>query len=250
MPIPGQGRVSPALRRYMPRRWDEADDDYRRQLLDAVPPLPPGGRMLDVGCDDGEWTSRVAERAGATPDRVAGIEILDARRELALARGYDVRPADLDERWPFDDDSFDLVHANQVIEHVHGLDHFVAEVRRVLRPGGRAVICTENLSSWHNVAALAMGWMPFSLSNISATGTIGNPMALHGGEEPAHGPSWQHTRVLSLEGLKAIMRAHGMAVDGSFASGYHPAVGRLARALARRDQRHAHFIGVVVSRTA
>lgn len=234
----------------MQRMWDEADEDYRAQLLAIVPPLPPGGRLLDVGCDDGEWTARVAERAGAPPELVSGIEIMDGRRELALARGYDVRPADLDERWPFDDESVDLVHANQVIEHVHLLDHFVTEVRRVLRPDGRAIICTENLSSWHNVAALAAGWMPFSLSNISERGTIGNPMALHGDQEPMHGPSWQHTRVLSMEGLKAIFRAHGFAVEGSFASGYHPAVGRLARALAHRDQRHAHFIGVLVSRRA
>jgi ubiquinone/menaquinone biosynthesis C-methylase UbiE len=44
--------------------------------------------------------------------------------------------ANLDEGWPFEDESFDLVHANQVIEHVGRLDHFVEETRRVLRPGG------------------------------------------------------------------------------------------------------------------
>ncbi len=227
--------------------WDDAERSYRQQILDLVP-RRPGAAMLDVGCDDGEWTSRVASSGGFAPERVSGIEIVDERRELARARGFDVRPGDLDERWPFDDESFDLVHANQVIEHVDRLDHFVSEIGRVLRPGGQALVCTENLASWHNVAALAAGWMPFSLTNVSERGNIGNPLALHLGEPPEHGASWLHTRVLTLDGLCAIFEAHGFEVARTFASGFHPAPGRTARALARRFPRHAHFIGVLATR--
>ena len=53
--------------------------------------------------------------------------------------------------------AFDVVHANQVIEHVFDLDRFVSEIKRVLAPGGRAIICTENIASWHSVAALFLG---------------------------------------------------------------------------------------------
>lgn len=244
-PAAVSGRARHAMRNWMQHLYIDADTGYRGQILDLVP-TRPGLRILDVGCDDGFWTSELARRAGAAPSEVAGIEVLEERRALALARGYDVRSADLDERWPFDDASFDVVHANQVIEHVHRLDHFVGETGRVLAPGGRAIICTENLASWHNILALTMGWMPFSLSNISSRGNVGNPLALHVGEEPAHGDSWQHTRVLSLQGLCSIFRLHGMAVESVFTSGYYPASGRLGRALARHDQRHAHFIGVAV----
>ena len=190
---------------------------------------------------DGE----VAAARGRAPT-VAGIEIAEQRRQAASARGFDVRAGDLEQPWPFDDGAFDVVHANQVIEHVKRLDHFVGESRRVLRPGGIALVCTENLASWHNVAALALGYMPFSLTNISAKGPVGNPFALHVGEPGRAADSWQHVHVLTLDGLVGIFEMHGFSVTQTFGAGYYPAFGRAgAAALARRDPRHAHFIGVV-----
>jgi len=185
---------------------------------------------------------------GTAPEHVRGIEIVPERAALARARGFEVRGGDLEERWPFEDASADVVHANQVIEHVKRLDHFVGEVRRVLVPGGVAVVCTENLASWHNVAALVLGLMPFSLTNISATGPVGNPFALHAGEPVGRGESWQHIHVLTTVALRDLFAAHGFAVERTFAAGYYPAVGRLATALAARDPRHAHFIGIVARR--
>lgn len=229
--------------------YERADADYRGEILGHISP-DPRTRLLDVGCDDGAWTAELAARAGMPPSQVSGIEIVDARRALAEARGFDVRPGDLDEDWPFEDAAFDVVHANQVIEHVHRLDHFVTEVRRVLRPGGCAIVCTENLASWHNIGALIFGWMPFSLANVSERGPVGNPFALHSGEQPDRGPSWQHTRVLSLSGLRSIFTMHGLEVTDTFGTGYHPLTGRVGKAAARTDLRHAHFIGVVVRRPA
>lgn len=225
------------------RAWDDAERHYEQELLDPVPSV--SGPMLDVGCDDGAWTERVRERAGVPPDDVYGIEIVEERRTLAEARGYHVVPGDLEQRWPYDDDMFALVHANQVIEHVKRLDHFAEETRRVLRPGGVAVICTENLASWHNVAALILGYQPFSYTNISNTAALGNPFAQHPGGPSGHrGESWQHIHVVSLAALGQLFSEHGFVVEHQFAGGYHPFRGRFARALAHRDPRHGHFIGL------
>jgi SAM-dependent methyltransferase len=156
--------------------------------------------------------------------------------------------ADLNDKLPFADDSFELVHANQVIEHVHDLDLFVTEIARVLRPGGRAIICTENLASWHNIAALMLGFMPFSLTNISSRGAIGNPFNLASTPAGELEKSWFHTRVLTAVGLEHLLRVHDLDVVARFAAGYHPLPPRVARALARRDVRHAAFIGVVAEK--
>ena len=59
------------------------------------------------------------------------------------------------------------------------------------------------------------------------------------------GEPFQHIHVLTMDGLVSIFEMHGMAVEQRFGSGYYPGFGRLGRALARRDLRHAHFIGVV-----
>lgn len=221
--------------------WEANERDYRRQILDA---LPRGSdlTLLDVGCADGAWTAQVAAAVGTRS--VFGIEVTEADRQAAAARGFEVRPGDLEQRWPLDDGAVDVVHANQVIEHVKRLDHFVGETRRVLARGGTALICTENLASWHNVAAAACGYMPFSLTNISAKGPVGNPFALHMGE-PGQADSWQHVHVLTLYGLVRIFEMHDFRVTYTFGAGYYPAFGRLARSLARRDARHAHFIGIV-----
>jgi uncharacterized membrane protein YkvA (DUF1232 family) len=227
----------------MQRLWSDAEAAYRRQILDALEPQPRA-RLLDLGCDDGAWTDVVRRRLSVPPGHVAGLELVAECATVARTRGFDVRAGDLNDEWPFEDGSFDVVHANQVIEHVQRLDHFVSEISRVLRPRGRAVVCTENLASWHNVAALTLGYQPFSLTNVSTRRAIGNPLALHDGRASPR-ESWQHVHVLSLTALRDIFLAHGFAIDTSWGAGYHPLPGRLAARFAAIDPRHAHFIGIV-----
>lgn len=231
------------IRQYAERTWADSQIQMEDALRGAVPPIT--GRMLDVGCDDGAWTEQIRERAGIAPELVSGIEIVDERRALAEARGYEVRPGDLETKWPYEDETFELVHANQVIEHVKRLDHFVLETKRVLKPGGYALVCTENLASWHNIGATVAGFQPFSVTNISNTGAIGNPLAMHqrcGMLE--HGESWQHIHVITMVALQHIFTAHGYEVEHSFGGGYHPLRGRAARWALKHDLRHAHFIGL------
>lgn len=228
----------------MTRLWADAEAAYRARILEALPGLDSSARLLDVGCDNGAWTDQLRRRLGVSEACVHGLEIVPARAELARARGFDVRVGDLDQSWPFEDESFDVVHANQVIEHVMRLDHFVQETKRTLRPQGVAIVCTENLASWHNIFALGLGYQPFSLTNISTRRPIGNPFALHANEsEPRE--SWQHVHLLSLTALRDLFLAHDLTVEGVWGSGYHPFSGRLAARLATADPRHAHFIGVV-----
>jgi SAM-dependent methyltransferase len=227
----------------MQRLWDDAESAYRAKILGTLPPNP-SAVLLDVGCHDGAWTEQLRRKVGIPPSQVRGLEIAPDQAELARARGFDVRTGDLEAPWPFDDGSIDIVHANQVLEHVKRLDHLVQQLRRVLVPGGVAVVCTENLASWHNLAALALGYQPFSAANISSLRPIGNPFALHAGEPPAE-ESWQHVHVITLTALRDLFGAHGFTIEASWGTGYHPFPGRVATRLATLDPRHAHFIAVV-----
>jgi SAM-dependent methyltransferase len=229
--------------RWMRHLWDDADAAFRARILAALP-VDPSAELLDVGCEHGAWTEQVRGRLGIPPSHVHGLEVVEQEARLARARGFDVRVANIDDPWPFDDASIDIVHANQVIEHVERLDHFVSETRRVLTRRGRAIVGTENLASWHNVAPLLFGYQPFSATNISSRRPIGNPWALHAGE-PVEEESLQHVHVITLEALRDIFLAHGFAVEAEWGSGYHPLGGRVAARLARIDPRHAHFVAVV-----
>jgi SAM-dependent methyltransferase len=199
----------------------------------------PHKRLLDLGCDDGTWTLEVARAAGAT--ELHGIEIVTERAKLARARGINALVADLNKPLPYLDDSFDLVHANQVIEHISDLDTFLSEIHRVLRPGGTSIISTENGSSWHNVFAATMGWQIFSLTNVSPrVGGLGNPFALHRGESGMIS-SWTHKTIFNYRGLWEIHKVHGLQPRRVTGAGYHPLPPRVGRF----DPRHAHLLAVM-----
>jgi SAM-dependent methyltransferase len=225
------------LQRWAASAVETAHDENVANIERLVPPAGDGA-FVDLGCDDGALTVRIAERAGA--GEIHGVEAVEERAQLATKRGVDVQIADLNERLPYDDDRFAIVFSNQVIEHLRDTTLFVREVHRVLRPGGHAIISTENLASWHNIFSLFAGWQPFSLTNVSHEhGGLGNPLALHRGEAFAW-KSWEHVRVFAYRGLADLFRLNGFDVETTAGAGYFPLPARVGR----WDPRHAAYITV------
>ena len=100
-----------------------------------------GHEVLDLGCGTGRHTAWLVE-AGA---RVTAVDFSDGMLEEARRRvppGGRVRfvPHDLHDPLPLPDASFDAVVSGLVLEHLRELGTFFREARRVLRPGGRAVV--------------------------------------------------------------------------------------------------------------
>lgn len=102
-----------------------------------------GLSVLDFGCGDGAFSHELV-RAGAS---VSGVD--SSETAIAFARQRHARLASSAEFYcedcystHFADGSFDAVVSTDVIEHVQDPDRFLAEIRRVLKPGGIAVIST------------------------------------------------------------------------------------------------------------
>lgn len=194
-------------------------------------------QFIDLGCDDGVWTKKLAERIGT--NNIYGIEIVKERAEMSEKSGINVKISDLNTKFPYEDNQFDIIHSNQVIEHVKDTDLFVSEIYRILKPGGYAVISTENLASWHNIGALFFGYMPFSLVNTTfKTAALGNPLAPHNNQDYWESSSWQHVRVFTTKGLKHLFELFGFNVQSVKGAGYYP----FGNLLCNIDPWHSAFI--------
>ena len=80
-------------------------------------------------------------------------------KEAASNIGTVVR-ADVTRGLPISNACLDAVFAGEIIEHLVDTDSFIAEIARVLRPGGHAVITTPNLASFENRLRLLAGIYP------------------------------------------------------------------------------------------
>jgi SAM-dependent methyltransferase len=102
-----------------------------------------GRRILDAGCGAGPIAERLRDR-GAT---VAGFDSSAKMLELARRRlgpEADLRVADLSSPLPFGDDVFDDVIASLVLHYLEDWTGPLAELRRVLRPGGRLIVAVDH----------------------------------------------------------------------------------------------------------
>ncbi len=114
-----------------------------------------GRRVLDLGCRSGALTRHFLEG-----NDVVGIDI--DRAALAKAEQLGVTPvvADVDEPLPMDGETFDAVVTGELLEHVRFPRALVAEVRRVLRPGGVFVGSVPNAFRVQNRLRFARGLQP------------------------------------------------------------------------------------------
>jgi SAM-dependent methyltransferase len=216
--------------------YDDTHELNCRAILAALTPRP-GCTLVDLGCGDGAFTARVGQRAGA--GRLLGLEIDPIEAAAARERGVEVIEADLAQALPLEDASVDVVHSNQVIEHLADTDLFLREIRRVLAPGGYAVVSTNNLASWHNVISLALGWQP-PVSHVSDEVVVGNPMDFMEGHLGEH--VHMHLRVFTGRALAELAEYHGLGVELARTVGYYPLPVRLARLATRIDPRHGAYL--------
>jgi SAM-dependent methyltransferase len=117
---------------------DGVDPEYEEQVLPLVGRRLEGAtRVLDVGCGEGQVARRVA-RSGA---EVVGIDPAWSQVRTARERGAGPRFARARaEALPFRTDGFDAVLVCAALEHVDDFEIALAEVARVLEPGGRFVL--------------------------------------------------------------------------------------------------------------
>ena len=117
--------------------------------------VPPGSRVLDLGCGNGEVLAHLARTRGCSG---YGIELDDANVHAALRQGIDVIQLDLEEGLAlFDDRSFDVVLQLDTLQHLRNTERMLRETARVGRIG---IVSFPNFAHWPNRLRVLAGRMP------------------------------------------------------------------------------------------
>jgi SAM-dependent methyltransferase len=160
--------------------------DANVRFIESERLLREGVRALEIGCGRGTLLAELRRRGvravGIEPNPSLAIDAVRRQAPLPVARMSG-------DRLGFADATFDLVLSFDVFEHIADSDAHLAEVRRVLRPGGVYALQTPN--KWTNSVFETIRWRSFT--------------------------AWKqdHCALHSLEELRRRLRAHGF--EPSFA---------------------------------
>jgi ubiquinone/menaquinone biosynthesis C-methylase UbiE len=96
-----------------------------------------GRNYLDIGCNDGSFTIKIAETILAK--NIYGVDIAEAILKVAEEKGIRTFKVDMNyEKLPFSNEYFDFISAADVIEHLVISDNLLSEVQRTLKTSARA----------------------------------------------------------------------------------------------------------------
>jgi methionine biosynthesis protein MetW len=119
--------------------------------------LPPGGRVLDLGCASGGLLALLRPRAG----HLAGLEVsATAARAAAQVADHVVHGALEDQQLPFEPASFDLVVLADVLEHLVDPAAALARATAWCRRGAAVLVSVPNVAHWQARLTLARGRWP------------------------------------------------------------------------------------------
>ena len=180
-----------------------------RMLAEMLRDVSGPAVIVDLGCGDGSALAVAAEHNPG--HRIAGIDwSADALRQAQALGLTVVRAGVAGASLPVADGVADVVIMSELIEHLVDPDGAVAEVRRVLRPGGSLLLSTPNLAAWYNRGLLALGIQPI-FSEVSLRGVFGRPGRVVAG----------HLRLFTRRALTEFLAASGFCCVTVAGARYH-----------------------------
>jgi SAM-dependent methyltransferase len=124
-------------------RYTTADDSFsdniERPVIEGLIGDLTGKRVLDLGCGSGPYSLVFAKRGASVVGLDLSETMVSIAREKSRGLNADFRVADIRDPLPFNSDEFDLVFSATALHYVDDLATTIAEVARVMKPGGRFI---------------------------------------------------------------------------------------------------------------
>lgn len=103
-------------------------------------------KALDIACYDGTIAKLIKDKIDNCD--MYGIDYSNNTEKLVKEKGINFKKVDLNKGIDFPDNTFDIIFAGEIIEHIYDTDLFIQEVKRILKPNGRFIITTPNVVSF------------------------------------------------------------------------------------------------------
>lgn len=196
------------FRKTLAKAFEEAEEFIANKIVNYASTIDGGVKILDVGCGVGDKTEKLISKLNQ--NKILGIYGLDIlppdeiRLKSIIYKKLDIE----NEVYPFEENTFDIVICNQVIEHLLNKDFLLEEVYRVLRKGGFFILATENIASIDNIFSLILGQEPVTQVTSSKYRTNSILSAQYMQKE-LNGNKYEHKNVNSYFGIKRIFRVNG-----------------------------------------
>ena len=118
------------------------EEFHRSSKIYTLSNIPKNGTMsvLDVGCGTGLNSQYISKQG----HKVTGIDISQIAIEKYRNNGFNGITCDIKKGIPVSDESFDMIFASEVLEHIHDTSFFFSEAYRILKPGGTLLLSTPN----------------------------------------------------------------------------------------------------------
>lgn len=114
-------------------------------------------KSLDVGCADGSFSAKIKSSLNID---TYGTDLSEYAVNSAIKNGVKAKVSKAQATLPFHENSFDLVFACEVIEHIYDTDFIISEMKRVLKNEGILILTTPNLVSLSNRTRILFGKYP------------------------------------------------------------------------------------------
>jgi SAM-dependent methyltransferase len=172
---------------------DEAQAEYDPHILDGDP--RQGLRILSLGCGTGKDLWHLVRE-----HEVHGIELSSSGARVAREHGIEAVVGSVLQPFPFDDATFDIVVAKDIVEHVEDPLFVLREAARVLKPDGRILILVPNhFYIWARLRMLfgaGIVWKSF----------------LHDHTQVFEEWNYIHVRFFTWRGLQRLLGAAGLRI--------------------------------------